>query len=265
MSDRRVSIVIPTFNRAQYLGQTISSAVAQTVRCEVIVVDHGSTDATPDVVSKFGQHVQYVRREKDFGPFFCWLEGVLHATGDFVHLQFDDDWIKPAFIEECMSVMDDDCGFSFSGAEIYDEKSGHTKSLRHAPNMPKTGIYKTSEFESIVLGSMISPASAIFRRQILIDALYQGRLPLAERDDYHGAGPDYFASLLSMLRYPKVGYVAQDLAVFRAHAGSITIDAKTDKEKARRLAGAYDEVRRHYKELKALKTWRTVLARTLRK
>ena len=57
-----VSIVIPTFNRAGMLPVAIDSALNQTKACEVIVVDHGSTDNTPKVAEAYGDRILYIRR-----------------------------------------------------------------------------------------------------------------------------------------------------------------------------------------------------------
>ena len=55
-----------------------------------------------------------------------------------------------------------------------------------------------------------------------------------------------------MLRYPKLGFVKEPLASFRAHDGSITIDALKDAQKKQELSAAYNEVRAFYVELKAM-------------
>ncbi|APX16632.1 glycosyltransferase family 2 protein [Phaeobacter inhibens] len=252
---KTISIVIPTFNRADMLPKAIDCALNQTVPCEVIVSDHGSIDHTAQVAAEYGDKITYIRREKDFGPHFCWLEGVLHATGEFVHLQYDDDWIAPTFIEKCTSVLKEDVGFAFTGAEVIDDKTGKQMMVQFLEWLPETGIFDNRLAEENIVGSLISPGAALFRRQVLIDALYQGRLPL-QSSEYHGVGPDIFASLLSMLRYPKVGFVKEPLASFRAHDGSITIDALKDKEKAANIAAAYNEVRHYYVELKAMQAVR---------
>ncbi|WP_416368492.1 glycosyltransferase family 2 protein [Tritonibacter mobilis] len=246
-----VSIVIPTFNRAEMLPKAIDSALAQTHSCEVIVVDHGSTDSTPEVAASYGDKITYVRRDRDFGPHFCWLDGILHANGTYVHLQYDDDWIAETFIEKCLSVMGADVGFAFSGAEVIDDKSGRQMMTQFLEWLPQTGTFDNHLAEEKIVGSLISPGAALFRKQVLIDALYQGRLPL-QTSEYHGVGPDIFASLLSMLRYPRVGFVKEPLASFRAHDGSITIDAFKDAQKKRDIAAAYNEVRAYYVELKAM-------------
>ena len=253
----KVTIVIPTLNRADKLPRAIESALVQTVPCEIIVVDHGSTDHTSEVANQYNSRITYLRRERDFGPHFCWLEGVLYSTGDFVHLQFDDDWIEDNFIEACMQVMDEETGFSFSVARLLTEGDSESNQLLFDQWLPDTGVYPAFRIEKKLIRNVVSPGCCLFRRQILLDSLYQGQLPLP-LGKYHGVGPDQFASLLSILRYPKVGFVKEPLSVFMAHPGSITIDAASDIKKKAELKKAYKDVARFYKELKAIRLYRKI-------
>mgnify|MGYP000150019797 CR=1 FL=1 len=93
MTPPQVSIVIPTFNRSGMLRRCIDSALAQTFPCEVVVCDHGSSDDTPTVARSYGDRIRYVRREQDSGVHFAWLDGVVSACGEFVHINYDDDLI----------------------------------------------------------------------------------------------------------------------------------------------------------------------------
>src|SRR5665647_743491 len=101
MPSSRTSIVIPVFNRAHMVRRAIDSALEQTVPCEVVLVDHGSTDDIGGVVSAYGSRIRYVRREKDQGAIACWRDGVEQATGELVHITYDDDWLQPTFVEQC--------------------------------------------------------------------------------------------------------------------------------------------------------------------
>ena len=251
------TIVIPTFNRAELLPFAIDSALSQSVSCEVIVVDHGSTDGTYAAVARYGDRIKYIHRDKDFGPHFCWLEGVLSATTDLVHLQFDDDWIEPTFIESCLSVIGPNVGFAFCSAHILKHATSEIIRTQFSGWLPATGVYKKSRLEKKILSTLISPACALYRKQILLDSLYQGRLPLATAE-YKGVGPDCLVTLLSMLRYDAIGYVKEPLAIFRAHDGSITVDASENPVKERQIKRAYTEVKRYYREMKLLKFLRKV-------
>jgi len=89
-----VSIGIPSFNSARWLGQAIESALAQTwPEKEVIVVDDGSTDESPDVASKFGSNVQLIVTENRGGNHA--RNRVLRAaSGEWVQFLDADDYLE---------------------------------------------------------------------------------------------------------------------------------------------------------------------------
>lgn len=249
----KVSIVIPTFNRKDYVGKAIETSLNQTVPCEVVVCDHGSTDGTPEFMKQYTDKLIYVRRDVDFGPHFCWLDGVLHAKGEFIHIQYDDDWIDKRFVEKCLSLMDDDVGMAFVNAVLMNLKTGEKKEYtRFKKKGFETGVYENKIFERLYVkkGFMISPGASLYRKRDVVDALYQGNLPLQIGDEYHGVGPDSFMTLITFLRYKKFGYVNEDLAFFGLHDGSITIDAHGDDAKRKKIKAAYEEVITYYKILK---------------
>ncbi len=254
-TERSVSIVIPTFNRAHLLKKTIDSALNQSYKCEIIVCNHGSTDETDKLVYSYKDKIKYIKKIEDYGPHFCWLDGVIQATGEFIHLQYDDDVIDNTFIEKCMALIDDDTGFSFASPKIYNPITKKYSYQDFKNFLPSTGVYLVKDYESKLIRTLISPSAAIYRKTDVIDALYQGKLPLS-KTHYHGVGPDSFITLLSMLRYKKFGYVSENLACFLAHEGSITINASKEKETELLLINSYREVRRYYNELKFLKKWR---------
>ncbi len=243
-----VTIVIPTFNRADILSEAIDSCLAQTYDCEIIVVNHGSTDTTDDVVASYGNRIRYIKSETDFGPHFCWLDGVIRAQGDYVHLQYDDDWLEPSYIEELVQLMEPDVGFAFSTARVVNTDTGESELAFNSVNQ-ESGIFPTKMIEKYVLKRLISPGAALYRKQDLIDAIYQGNLPLGNAH-YHGVGPDAFATLLCLLRYPRYGYIKEPLTCFRAHADSITMSARADNEKRAKIKAAYQDVKAYYKDLK---------------
>lgn len=238
-----VSIVIPTFNRAHYLVETIESCLNQTFPCEVIVCDHGSTDGTKEMMVNYENRVKYIRREVDFGPHFCWLEGILNSTNNLIHLQFDDDWIDSYFVEKCLDVYSDKVAFVFSGAVVVNNEEGTFKPLQYK-NWHPTGIHNMGIVKNKILaGHLISPAACLFRKEDLLTSIYQGEIPLA-RTSYRGVGPDILFSLIPLLKYNSVGVVSEDLAYFRAHDESISIDSL--KDTTNKLSKAYIDARIFY-------------------
>ena len=90
-----VSVIIPTFNRAEYLGESIDSVLAQEgPSFEVIIVDDGSTDDTPSVLAPYGSRVQ-VLRQPNRGIAAARNAGVTAARGDFIAFHDSDDMALP--------------------------------------------------------------------------------------------------------------------------------------------------------------------------
>lgn len=89
----RISVVIPCFNAAAYLGEALESAFRQSpAPHEVIVVDDGSTDGSADVVRHFPRSIRYVRQE-NLGISHTRNHAVRLVEGDLVaFLDADDVW-----------------------------------------------------------------------------------------------------------------------------------------------------------------------------
>jgi len=157
-----VTIMIPTFNRSGYLQEAIVSAMNQTYPCQIVVCDHGSTDDTPEVMKKYKTEVTYIRREEDFGPHFCWLDGVLHSKTKYVKILYDDDWIEPTFVEKTLALMEDGVSCVITNANISFEE-GNSKRVTKSTFFNKTGIFSNFIIKHFILlsGAVISPSCFI--------------------------------------------------------------------------------------------------------
>ena len=93
MNSALVSCIVPVFNCERYLSETLDSIFAQTYRpLEVIVVDDGSTDATPVVAAAYGDRIRHLRHE-NVGPAATRNRGLRAAAGELVaFLDADDLW-----------------------------------------------------------------------------------------------------------------------------------------------------------------------------
>lgn len=244
-----ISTVIPTFNRESFLKDAIISCLNQTIKHEIIVCNHGGTDGTDIMVKQFQNKIKYIKKDIDYGPHFCWLDGIMQATGEYINILFDDDWIKPNFIEQCMKYFNKDVGFVFTNAEIFDDSIKQSTKKIHDKFITKSGIYNVSQYEFYFLRFLISPTSIIIRKKDVIDSLFQGKLPFA-KNTYKGVGPDRLMILLCILRYKKFGYVSEDLSVYREHINSITVDSYSNHKKKKQIKEAYNEVVNYYYTLK---------------
>ncbi|MDL2336222.1 MAG: glycosyltransferase [Pseudomonadota bacterium] len=89
-----VSVVIPTYNRATFLGAAVASIRAQTYACaEIVIVDDGSTDNTAEVIKELGAGINYIR-QVNAGPAAARNLGISRASGDLIaFLDTDDRWL----------------------------------------------------------------------------------------------------------------------------------------------------------------------------
>ena len=235
-----VSTVIPTFNRELFLKKAIESCLEQTINHEIIVCNHGGADGTDEMVKQFHGKIKYIKKEVDNGPHYCWLDGIMEAKGDFINLLFDDDWIDPNYIEECMKYFDDsNVGFVFTQAKVYDDKHQKVDHIESFEYLLNDGIYKVSKYELPLLNEIISPTALIMKKKDMIDSLYNGKLPFAKYF-YKGVGPDKLMSLLCMLRYSSFGFIKKPLVYYRKHINSITIDSNLDEKKKILISSRYN-------------------------
>jgi glycosyltransferase involved in cell wall biosynthesis len=110
MHSQKVSILIPTYNRAGYLPQAIESSLAQNYPdIEVIVSDNASADETGDIVRKYAgdPRFRYYRNSRNIGMAPNWQKLVCeYATGDWFILISDDDYfIDSNYITKAMNLV----------------------------------------------------------------------------------------------------------------------------------------------------------------
>ncbi len=91
-----ISIVVPNYNGAATLGQTLQSLVDQQYPgLEIIVVDGGSTDGSVDIIRQYERHLTWWVSEKDRGQAHAINKGFAHCTGQIVNWLCSDDLLKP--------------------------------------------------------------------------------------------------------------------------------------------------------------------------
>jgi len=102
----RVSAIIPAYNRAEFLTETISALLAQTEPPhEIIVIDDGSTDDTAAVVAGFGAAVRYQRIENGGAP-VARNVGAALATGDWLWFCDSDDLWQPEYLARARAIAE---------------------------------------------------------------------------------------------------------------------------------------------------------------
>lgn len=105
-----VSVVIPVYNIEAHLRQCLDSVLGQTLReIEVICVDDGSTDSSPDVLKEYARNDSrlHVITQVNAGPGVARNRGMAEATGKYLIFLDSDDWFEPDFLEQMLRRADE--------------------------------------------------------------------------------------------------------------------------------------------------------------
>lgn len=231
-----VSILIPTYNRENFIGECIESALNQTFTdIEVILVDNASTDRTWQICQYYASRdsrIRIFRNESNIGPVRNWIRCLEKARGHYSKILFSDDLMFPDFISRTLPLLQDSSvAFAFSAAYIGGEiESG----VVCYSNGPRT-YYSIEEYLPLLIRGKVpySPGAALFRTADVRKNLLL-TLPTCSQHDFprHGAGPDVLLYALTTIDYCAVAAVAEPLVLFRAHAGSISICNKNNEVSA---------------------------------
>ena len=102
-----VTVVIPTYNRAELLELTLRAILAQSVSvAEIIVVDDGSTDDTASVCARHGAVVRYIRQQNTGLPAYARNRGIAEASGDWIAFCDSDDQWRPEKLAVQLAAID---------------------------------------------------------------------------------------------------------------------------------------------------------------
>ncbi len=235
MSQPKVSVIIPTYNREKFIAECIQSALTQSyANIEIIVSDNASTDRTWDIcqeIAKQDQRVVLVRNETNIGPVRNWIEGIKKASGEYCKILFSDDGLKP----DCLEIMvpklaPDDVGFVYCAAQI-----GATSdtAARVEYQLPSSSRITPATFTELLIAGKapVSPGAVLLRTADIRKNLHT-TFPTSVERPYarNGAGPDAMIMLLTSRDYPAIEHISTPLVFFRAHADSFTVSANTTSE-----------------------------------
>ncbi|MBP6824560.1 MAG: glycosyltransferase [Acidobacteria bacterium] len=111
-TDPAVSIIIPAYNSAPFLAETLGSAFAQTYRdFEIIVINDGSTDNTDEVLAEFLGRIIYIK-QPNRGVMAARNAGLKAARGRYIALLDSDDLLMPRFLEALIGMLEADPALS---------------------------------------------------------------------------------------------------------------------------------------------------------
>lgn len=159
---QKVSVIIPAYNQADFLGLTLQSVLSQTYKdFECIIIDDGSTDNTRGVLDDYhDKRIRYLYQDNK-GLASARNTGIKNASGKYLHFLDSDDLIYPYFLERMVEIIDSDnkVDILLCAWELIDEE-GKVISGKIGP--PEIG----NLIEDLILQNLFPVHAAITRREL---------------------------------------------------------------------------------------------------
>lgn len=180
MNDIFFSLIIPTYNRALLIGDTLRSVLDQTYSSyEVIVVDDGGNDNTREIIDNLGsEKIKYYKKEngeRGAARNFGWKL----AQGDYVSFLDSDDLIYNNYFEvACKFIYQENYPTCF--AQAYEIRDGHTRVI-------KTKAYHTAKKtinDKIVSGNFLSCFGVFLKKELLEEVIFEEDRQFAGTEDW---------------------------------------------------------------------------------
>jgi glycosyltransferase involved in cell wall biosynthesis len=132
----KISIIVPTYNRCDFLKETIESILNQSFQdFEIIITDNDSSDDTEKVVRLFNdERIIYKKNEKNIGSVLNYNEALKLATGEYIHLFSDDDRMLDDCLDKKVDILNryPNVGIVHSDINIIDQNGAVTSNEHYS-------------------------------------------------------------------------------------------------------------------------------------
>lgn len=204
----RVSVVVPVFNKAPYIGECLESIFAQTFSdLEILAIDDRSTDESLAVLRSFSDpRLRVVALDKNLGPAGAAQRGMDLAQGEYIVRMDADDIMFPDRVERQVEFMDAHSEIGASGGDVvlFGEDT-------HTVFFPRTNDECKAE---LIFGVPISQGASIFRTSVLKGA------GVRYQEDWPRVAEDWLF-FLDLARHTDLGNVDAPLIHYRRGAQNI--------------------------------------------
>ncbi|NJE05554.1 glycosyltransferase [Thermococcus sp. M36] len=215
MARPTVSVVIPTYNRANLLKRAIESVLNQGFRdFELIVVDDASSDNTPEVVESIEDgRIRYIRLKKNSGGPVARNTGIKKARGKFIALLDDDDEWLPNRLNVQVKKFENlsrEVGVIYGGFYYVSQQDGRILGKR----LPR---YRGNVYGHLLRENFIGSPTLLIRRKCFKRAgLFDPKLTSSQDWDMW----------LRIAKYYKFEYVDEIIAKYYVHGKQISFNMK---------------------------------------
>lgn len=174
-----VSVVMPVYNAAEYLGEAVDSILGQTFGdFEFIIINDGSTDGSGEILDRYQQSDDRVRviHQENSGVAATLKRGLESARGKYVARMDSDDISLPNRLEKQVAFMEShpEVGVCGTACRLFGDSSGVT--------MPKT---ESEEIKSwLLFGPCMAHPTVIMRRDLIVKHNLYYNMEFKQAEDY---------------------------------------------------------------------------------
>ena len=214
MAKSFASVLIDTYNQERFIEHAIVSVLEQDFPMmdrEIIVVDDGSTDRTPEIVKKFEPRVRLLRKENG-GPASAFNAGIPECKGEIVAFLDGDDWWAPGKLQAVADALASETSIGLLGhgiTEVFPDGSRRVQLLKDVPRLRIDSETGARAFR--LRKSFLGTSRMIIRAAVLREI---GRVPEAltiQADEYMFTLAGFLSGVLIL---------GESLTFYRLHAGN---------------------------------------------
>jgi len=242
-----VSVLIDTYNHERFIEQAIVSVLEQdypAAEREILVVDDGSSDGTPEIIRKFAPHLRMLRKANG-GQASAFNAGIPECQGEIVAFLDGDDWWSVGKLQAVCRALEQEAKVGVVGhgiTEVYSDGRQHTELLREVPRFRLDSDEGARTFR--LRKSFLGTSRMTFRREVLQRI---GRVPEAleiQADEYLFTVGAALSDVL-ILREPLTFYRLHESNAFQVSDGN----PESLRRKYKVLSALAGALRSKFKEL----------------
>lgn len=179
-----ISIVIPTYNQAQYLSRAVESLLSQSYNnWEAIIVDNNSSDCTAEVVKSFGDaRIKYLNFANNGVIAASRNLGIKNANGGWIAFLDSDDWWTADKLQVCVDFINDDVDLIYHKMKIYYSNRG----IFRRKFVCNRQLKNPALIDLLINGNLICNSSVLVRKEMLQKINYINEsYPMVAAEDYN--------------------------------------------------------------------------------
>ena len=165
MSDPNIDIIVPNYNKANYLDECIGSVLNQTyVNWSLYIIDDCSTDNSSNILNKYKNEkkIKIIKLKKNKGPSFCRNLGMRLSKAEYISfLDSDDYWTNEKLQIQILYMIKNNLNFTYTDYIPFITKNNQKVYKK------ETNLKKSFRFDDFIINSSINSSTMIIAKKII--------------------------------------------------------------------------------------------------